>query len=325
MADLEDFLCKLPYLKYLELQITGDLFDFCDGRRWSSITKHLITFDFNFTTENAVINCPNLLIDSFRSLFWLEEKRWFIAYDKRPSRVFTVPRFADTSASYTKLHSFCVPIHTTVPSDQSLFFNCINNLTISDHLSESISSHYFAYVKILSVPTLKLIEQLQYIVDLTQIQCLKLSDIVDIYDLGHLISSLLLQVDELHLRTLPIGDQHQLTGIKQIRTLHIQTLDNASQLYRQFPHIECLQIERVGSFQQICSILNYSKSHLSFVSLSWSLDIHAQQSFQLVQNWFKQQSIRHQDRSKFTYRYHTRHVPTINLWINSDVEQVSIF
>jgi len=70
----------------MELQIIGNLLDLCDGHQWATIAEHYRTFDFNFTTENTKIACPDLLLDTFRSSFWLELKSWFVAYDDYPSK-----------------------------------------------------------------------------------------------------------------------------------------------------------------------------------------------------------------------------------------------
>jgi hypothetical protein len=177
LTDIEEFLAKFPNLRHFELQIKGNAYDLCNGERWSTIARHLITFDFYFKSEVVVTTCPQLLIDTFCSPFWFEEKRWFVAYNSHPSDIFTVPRFASTSAYYSQRSSFYAPIYTTLSSDQSLFYDRINELKIKNNLNISNASHRFLHVKILSITNLKLLDRLEMIIDLTQIQCLKLTDI----------------------------------------------------------------------------------------------------------------------------------------------------
>ncbi|CAF4689568.1 unnamed protein product [Rotaria sp. Silwood1] len=322
MVDIEEFLLKLPYLKHLELQINGNLVDLCNGERWSILTKYLITFNFNFTTKHDIVNFPYLLINSFCSSFWLEEKQWFIAYNNRPSHLFTVPRFADKSAYYSTFSSFRLPIYTTITSDQSLFYDCINELTISKSLQEPIPDYRFTHVKILSLSNSNVFNRLQFIVDLTQVYCLKLFYTVSINDLECLFPNLLPRVYQLHLQTLPIGRQQQINNIEQIRILHIHRVSCASRLCQLFSHLERIHIARVESYREVCYILKHLKSSLSFVSLNWSLDINAQESFRLMQDWLKRESVDCQNGLNFTYRCHNRYYPTIHLWINSDNKQL---
>jgi hypothetical protein len=73
LTDIEEFLIRLANLKHLELQIKGNLNDLYNGERCSTITKKLITFDFDFKSETNILISSQILIDSFCSSFWLEE------------------------------------------------------------------------------------------------------------------------------------------------------------------------------------------------------------------------------------------------------------
>jgi len=313
LTDIEELLLKLINLKHLELQIKGNLNDLCNGKQWSIITKQLITFDFDFKSDVDISISPQILIDSF----CFEEKQWFVAYDTHPSHIFTVPRFASTHAYYSKHSSFSIPAYSTISFDQTLFYDHINHLTI---LNEFILSQRFMHVKILSIKNLKLIDRLQFIVDLNQIQCLKLIDTITTHDLEQLISNKFPRIYELHLCTLSQSYHRQLNGIKQILTLYIQSVNNSSQLCRQFPCIERLYIEHVKSYRQIRYILHHLKSHLSYLSLSWSFGHQSKRSFQLTRNLIQ----RNQQEFNSIYRYHNQHRSTLHLWIDSSTEQVRL-
>ena len=310
------FLNQLSNLRHLELQIIGNLLDLCDGHQWATIAEHYRTFDFNFTTENTKIACPDLLLDTFRSSFWLELKSWFIAYDDYPSRIFTVPRFASTTTVTSD--SFSLPLYTTIPTDNLLFFSsCITNLRISERLS-STTSIYFAHIKTFCVENFSLIQQSQSFIDLTQVVSLKINDVCHFNELEQLISNSMIRVTELHLRTLPIDHKTSTNPIKSIRRLHLRTLDSANRLYRQFPSIEYLQIqiECAKESIQLRSILKHSPSnYLSFLTLTWSLDIQTRRSFDSTLHWIEKQP-------NFTYRYRQQHLPTIHLWIPSNIVKV---
>jgi hypothetical protein len=120
LTDTEELLLKLTNLKHFELQIKGNLDDLCNGKQWSIITKQLITFDFDFKSDVDIPTSPQILINSFYSSFWLEEKQWFVAYDTHASHIFTVTRFASTHAYYSQHSSFSIPAYSTISLDSTL-------------------------------------------------------------------------------------------------------------------------------------------------------------------------------------------------------------
>jgi hypothetical protein len=283
--------------------------------------RHLITFDFDFHPADHFVISAHLLIDTFRSSFWLKEKQWFVAYETNLSHIFTVPHFAPTGVYYSTMSSSRELIHSTVSPDQSPLNDCISNLEIMNSSDVPSPSDTFMHVKILSIPNAKIFDQLNLNIDLTQVECLKLTDTISIAELERIIPHILPRIDELHLTALPKGYRRKLGGITHIRTLHIGTVNCAFRLYRQFPCIEHLYIGNVKSYRQIRSILDQSKSHLSHVSLNWIPGIQSEESFQLVQTSLK----RDQDELNFTYQCCSQSVPSIHLWIRNNSEQVSLF
>jgi hypothetical protein len=99
MVLIEEFLYKMPRLKHLELESRGNN-DLIDGQRWESLISHLITFNFHFYLPSSIIDTN--ILNSFRSPFWLEQKRWFVAFDDQQSAIFTVPRFAPSNIIYSQ-------------------------------------------------------------------------------------------------------------------------------------------------------------------------------------------------------------------------------
>jgi hypothetical protein len=325
MTDIEEFLVQLINLRHLELQIKGTLHDLCDGERWSAVVRNLITFDFDFQSKTDITTSPELLINSFRSPFWSDEKRWFVAYNNHLSHVFTVPRFAGISAHYSTMSSFRafhVLQYSTVSPDQSLFQDHISSLMILNNVSKSMLSHRFSHVKTLTIANLELLDGLQFVVDLSQIKCLKLTGTIFTGELERVIPNVLPHVHELHLSSLPKCGRWQMTGVNQIRILYIQTVDSSARLCSQFPCIERLHIGHVESYREIRFILNHLRSYLSFVSLNWTSDSQSQRSFRLAQKLFEQD----RDKFNFTYRCHEqKRFSTVYLWISNNAEQVSLF
>ncbi len=80
----------------------------------------MITFDFDFKSDVDIPTSPQILINSFYSSFWLEEKQWFVAYDTHASHIFTVTRFASTHAYYSQHSSFSIPAYSTISLDSTL-------------------------------------------------------------------------------------------------------------------------------------------------------------------------------------------------------------
>jgi hypothetical protein len=76
MSQMECFLSNFPYLKYVKLALKGDN-DLGDGNRWQILSSSLTTFSFKFHVE---LTSVDETLQSFRTLFWLEEKRWFVDY-----------------------------------------------------------------------------------------------------------------------------------------------------------------------------------------------------------------------------------------------------
>ena len=76
MNAIERILLNLPCLKYVGLNLKG-LDDLCDGYRWQILSHHFITFTFTF---NVQLSSIAQVLASFRTSFWLEEKRWVVTY-----------------------------------------------------------------------------------------------------------------------------------------------------------------------------------------------------------------------------------------------------
>ncbi|UJR19825.1 hypothetical protein I4U23_022958 [Adineta vaga] len=79
MNEMEYFLPQLPYLKHVKLDLKGSE-DLCNGYRWQKLTSDYTTFLFRF---HITLMSVNEKLRSFRTSFWLEEKRLFVNYKSR--------------------------------------------------------------------------------------------------------------------------------------------------------------------------------------------------------------------------------------------------
>lgn len=112
---------NLPFqLKRLTLTING-LTDLADGFRWEKLSAEYTTF--NIKIKVHISNIQQIL-GPFSTSFWLEEKRWYIAYDY--GYLFSVPKFVPNSVHDDSYN----PQHFTAP-DKMLLYNSITSLIIS--------------------------------------------------------------------------------------------------------------------------------------------------------------------------------------------------
>ncbi|CAF1287756.1 unnamed protein product, partial [Rotaria sp. Silwood1] len=118
MYQMEQFLPHLPHLKHFVFQAYATA-EICDGYRWQLLTSSLITFNFKF---HASLVLSEQTLDSFRSTFWLEEKRWFVAYQEH--YLFSIPYFAPSDAA--------------IPYKSSVYFTAPDNSVIYDHVTKVV-------------------------------------------------------------------------------------------------------------------------------------------------------------------------------------------
>ena len=74
--------------------------DMTNGIAWEEILINIITFKFSFSFHNSTSISEPIELDSFRSLFWLEKKHWYVGYDQCTvsgfSLLYSIPYFMNT-------------------------------------------------------------------------------------------------------------------------------------------------------------------------------------------------------------------------------------
>ena len=162
------------------IQATGTL-DLMNGQLWEEYLNktNIKKFYFKFTLANN-FDCSEdrySLLQSFRSSFWLEEKRWYVACDKgqvkssRPT-IYSIPYFQPPLLFYP-LHNF-LPVTT---SEKEIISKNPVNLILTFHktIALPISPFNHVYSLTLLTSTLPSIEILESIVNLKQIRELDVS------------------------------------------------------------------------------------------------------------------------------------------------------
>jgi hypothetical protein len=120
-------------LQHLRVISDKDGEAYFNGNRWESLlsTTSLIQFQFRFYATLTMNQSINEILLPFRSHFWLNEKRWFIAFDKDRLRyqsvLYSIP-WCDEQVTWQPLTSF--ESENTLPNNEYSIFNGVNHLHI---------------------------------------------------------------------------------------------------------------------------------------------------------------------------------------------------
>lgn len=309
MDDMERMMLNLPRLQHLEL-IADCNNDVVDGQRWQMEAKSLTTFNFIF---NLRCQLESQHFDSFRTSFWLEEKRWFVAYTHK--RLFSVPRFISGETD----KDFSLPLYSTV-SDNTIFYECIDTMYLEE-ISDNIK-YYFNHVQTLDLSFPIHLSTLEKIVDLSRIQNLNLSFSLTNFPMNLLLNKMSNMCKiSITLDKTYFLEQVYCESMKKIHTLKIQNAFmknedyNIEQLCNVFPNIKHLYVNHICLKIQIFEFL-YRFKHLSTASfeyvevLSDSDEEHMQQCRLKLQSALDQ--VRSRQRLNYTYRFDNL---SVHIWV----------
>lgn len=251
IIDMERIISSLPRLKYLQFESNGYA-DLCDGHRWQTIATNLLSLDFKFQVSASPLSSD---LDSFRSPFWLEERRWFVAHSER--HLFTVPFFSTTDAL-----SNYQPLISTTSSAETLADH-ITSLTI---VEPSADTHcHFNHVHTLIVGSFILSSYLERIVNLNRIRHLVLG-----YSMScHAIKVPVHVMPNLSQLSIDVAvkyflEEMHFSPMKNIRQLRITETSHQSpsddytirELCTIFPAVQQLQVTHICSQHQIFTYLD---------------------------------------------------------------------
>lgn len=158
MIKIKELLSKMPNLRHFELDTEGSR-DLIDGQQWELLVSHLTVFDFRIHLNGFITSSNEPILQSFRSLFWLEQKRWFVANDgSYIHHIFTIPRFVSSIVKYPYTNwppsstssdfSFNPYIKTCYMSLFNPALHCFTNITslVFDMNEISTDSGFCAFV-----------------------------------------------------------------------------------------------------------------------------------------------------------------------------------
>jgi hypothetical protein len=267
MNQMEQFLANLSYLKHLELIITGGE-DLIDGYRWEILTKFLIIFNFKIS-----INYNHPQLDSFRTLFWLEEKHWYINY--RNGCVFSVPYF---SPVHIDIDEWSYDWAETPVDDIDM--KSLNSMNIGNVPSNPCPYHI--HIKNLSINCSISRKQILSIVEMKQVRHLSILSITDLLVFQPYESTIpnLYELTITNIVTFDEIEQMKDSQLRQIRKLSISICNKDTNfilkgLFYCFPYIEYLTYSSdIISMKILNDIINKPVYllHVSFYSLNYSCE-----------------------------------------------------
>ena len=174
------YLQPLCNLRYLVVQAVGTL-DLMNGSSWEDYLKEssIETFHFKFTLSTPWSSGDHqaVLLQPFRSSFWLEKKDWYVACEtghfqsSRPI-LYSLPYFQSSCIVYPLKRYFSIS-----GAENEVLQRCSIHLIITYYRTISFPPRPFLHVHSLTLLTARLpaIDLLQSITNLTDIRCLDIS------------------------------------------------------------------------------------------------------------------------------------------------------
>ncbi|CAF4085932.1 unnamed protein product [Rotaria sordida] len=110
-------------------------YDMIDGIAWSRLLKTIVIFKFKFVFKESMFKQSPIDLTSFRTSFWLEEKHWYVTYDRcidtGYSLLYSTP-YCDNDYPLYYMQDFIHTVSTApttipLPPTESLMVDCIDS------------------------------------------------------------------------------------------------------------------------------------------------------------------------------------------------------
>ena len=297
----EQMLSNLPRLRHLTL-FSSCHKDVIDGHRWESSVKNLLTFTFKFSIYEEI---ESEQLKSFRTSFWLDQKKWFVAYMN--GRFFSLS--TSKSISLEKPSSHVSSEYTTLP-DTIISNQEIREFTLSKRSFDSNSRYSYVETLILRNPPPLL--TITKVIDLSQVRTLKLFRLRKNFPIKVLLSKMpdLSQLS-INCNLEQFHKQVRYQVFHKIRTLSVNEFDilmdvnvnDIENLSTIFPHLEHLHVHSPCTIGEISDFLHAFKylckasfSHTKLYSFGDREEYRVNIQSRLDQ-------MRHKEGLNFTYRF----------------------
>ncbi|CAF3311328.1 unnamed protein product [Rotaria sp. Silwood2] len=292
---------RLTYFKIIASHLNSDM---ADGYAWTQLLQHIEHFELELEFNSNVFEQQPLNLDSFRTKFWLEEKKWFVTYDRSFSTKECLMHYS-SSSPFTK---YPTPerIRTIVLESTAFKQKSCSNLDcliIDDkflkckllHQHTGTKELYLSQVTITLPPTLK---DLMTDLDTSQITTCS-------FDFEWNINSPYEHVEFLHslpcLRRLDLSSSnlkgfflYQWPHIVDLNIkivfnpeFHVLSSNDVDALCHSFTHIERLEIHS-SSVPDLAQLLNRMKMTLKQIFITQPYKTNNEQL--ITREWIKQKT-----------------------------------
>jgi len=310
LIEMKEILNNFPNLIKFQIECRSDL-DLCDGYQWEIYLKtnliYLKIFYFKFQLNSTIIlnqfQIENIL-NSYSSLFWLNEKHWFIALELEQRLIYSIPIFSCESAD----QNFRPPIYSTT-IDKSIFYDHINALALREQ-----TNYYFKNIKELWIVENSSNINLDFILNLNKIERLIFASSKNDLTI-QILNDFIFKMKSLNFIqfssfSLLLNDFKQNFVFKQIHSIkiikEIKSFSSIELLNELFPKLKYLNIQ-IKSIEQIKFILKSFSKYLSIVKFDCERSLFSS----LTQKSFEKML----GHSNLTCAFDT---DSIRLWIGSN-------
>ncbi|CAF0948898.1 unnamed protein product [Rotaria sordida] len=291
--NMTNLLLSFPQLIYLIVIAENVNSDMADGFAWARLLRHIKHFEFKLEFSYNAFEQEPLNLDSFRTKFWLEEKKWFVTYDRSTSS-------DDLSILYSNYFSMIVyPPHEifgTLISETTAAepgtFSHVNHLTIYNHYLKYRFVYRYKHIKELHLSKVTTAYSMSFkdfvtCIDTSQImKCIIFSEWIGnsssehIEFLHNLPRLRWLEVSVFHLNHL---FRYQWSHIIHLKIdndregkSYILSSNDIDSLCHSFPHIERLDIYS-SHVTDLSQLLNRMKITLTDIIIRQSHNVNNQQ------------------------------------------------
>ncbi|CAF3753462.1 unnamed protein product [Rotaria sp. Silwood1] len=321
-TEMATLLSSFPRLTYLTVIADNVNNDMADGFAWARSLQYIKHFEFKLKFSYDAFE-PPLNLDSFRTKFWLEEKKWFVTYDRRLN--------ADNSSMlYSNSSSLIIyPPHEiigTLVSESTALeptsFSHVHRLIINDQYLKYPFLHRYTNIKelYLSQATTTFSTTLKDVLgclDTSQIVTCKIDSAWDrnsSYELIEFLQSLprlrRLQISDINLNYLFLHQWPHIVDLKIEHDfpskLHVLCSTDINALCHSFTHIERLDIHS-SSINNLPLLLNRMKKTLTDIIIRQPDKVNNQKL--ITHEWIEQNTELH------NFHYTCDYWNSVRLWL----------
>ncbi len=147
MVTLLSSFTRLVYLTVIADNVDSDM---ADGFAWAQFLQQIKYFEFKLEFCNNAFEQQPLNLDSFRTKFWLEDKKWFVKYDRSLDANLVFPSIL--YSNYSSIieyppHETLAPLVSESTTSEPTSFSHVHRLVINDQYLKYLLLHRYTHIK----------------------------------------------------------------------------------------------------------------------------------------------------------------------------------